>query len=118
MDDPLLSELYRKPEDVRMADLGLFEESKGGQSYNTAAESNYGRGAASLSEKLQAAGIKGIKYADGNSRGTGGGTSNFVIFDERLITISKKYGIAIPAAAALLYGEENADQGYSVADPA
>jgi len=29
-------------------------------------------------------------------------TSNFVVFDERLITMSRKYGIAIPAAAALL----------------
>jgi len=61
---------------------------------------------------LKSQGIKGIRYADGNSRGTNGGTSNYVIFDERLITISKKYGIAIPAAAAMLYGEENADQGY------
>ena len=29
-------------------------------------------------------------------------TSNYVIFDDRLISIAKKYGIAIPAAAALL----------------
>ena len=33
------------------------------------------------------------------------GTSNYVIFDDRLISIAKKYGIAIPAAAALLSQE-------------
>ena len=53
--------------------------------------------------------IKGIKYKDGFSRGAEGGTSNYVIFDDRLITISKKYGIAIPAAAALLAKETGED---------
>ena len=33
------------------------------------------------------------------------GSSNYVIFDDRLISIAKKYGIAIPAAAALLSQE-------------
>jgi hypothetical protein len=60
-----------------------------------------------LSEK----GIKGIKYKDGFSRGAEGGTSNYVIFDDRLITIAKKYGIAIPAAALLL--SEQTGQDFS-----
>ena len=51
---------------------------------------------------LKDKGYKGIKYKDGFSRGAEGGTSNYVIFDDRLISIAKKYGIAIPAAAALL----------------
>jgi hypothetical protein len=51
---------------------------------------------------LLSKGIKGIKYKDGFSRGDTGGTSNYVVFDDRLISISKKYGISIPAAAAML----------------
>ena len=51
---------------------------------------------------FQDAGIKGIRYKDGFSRGADGGTSNYVVFDENLISIARKYGIAIPAAAAML----------------
>jgi hypothetical protein len=58
---------------------------------------------------LQKAGIKGIRYKDGFSRGAEGGTSNYVVFDDRLISISKRYGIAIPAAAALLAKESGED---------
>ena len=47
-------------------------------------------------------GIKGIRYKDEFSRGKEGGTSNYVVFDENLISIARKYGIAIPAAAAML----------------
>jgi hypothetical protein len=62
-------------------------------------------GADFAAEQLSGSGIKGIKYKDGFSRGADGGTSNYVIFDDRLISIAKKYGIAIPAAAALLSQE-------------
>jgi len=54
------------------------------------------------STALQGKGIKGIRYKDANSRGKEGGTSNYVVFDENLISIARKYGIAIPAAAAML----------------
>ena len=60
---------------------------------------------AEASKALSGLGIKGIRYKDGFSRGADGGTSNYVIFDDRLISIAKKYGIAIPAAAALLSQE-------------
>jgi len=62
-------------------------------------------GADFAAEQLSGAGIKGIRYKDGFSRGADGGSSNYVIFDDRLISIAKKYGIAIPAAAALLSQE-------------
>jgi|DEB0MinimDraft_6_1074348.scaffolds.fasta_scaffold00263_11 hypothetical protein len=64
-----------------------------------------------FAERARQAGIKGIRYKDGFSRGAEGGTSNYVVFDESIITIAKKYGIAIPAAAAMLYGDK-ADQYY------
>ena len=60
------------------------------------------------SDMLLKEGVKGIRYNDGYSRGFGKGrykTKNYVIFDDRLISISKKYGIAIPAAAVLLSQE-------------
>ena len=42
---------------------------------------------------LEKLGIKGIKYADAQTRfSPGKKTSNYVIFDDRLITIAKKYG--------------------------
>jgi hypothetical protein len=41
---------------------------------------------------LSAAGIPGIRYLDGGSRGTGTGTSNFVAFDPELIRILERNG--------------------------
>jgi hypothetical protein len=52
-------------------------------------------------------GIVGVKYKDAGSRGAEGGTRNFVVFDDKLINILKKYswvpGMAIPAAAIQEY---------------
>lgn len=50
-------------------------------------------------QALKAAGIKGIRYLDGGSRAAGGGTYNYVIFDDSLIDILKRYGIPMTAAA-------------------
>lgn len=44
------------------------------------------------SSQLKALGIPGIRYLDGNSRGTGG-TSNFVLFDDRLPRIIERNGV-------------------------
>jgi hypothetical protein len=43
------------------------------------------------SEKLGKAGIPGIRYLDGGSRGSGQGTSNYVVFDDKIIDIINKY---------------------------
>ena len=49
---------------------------------------------------LEKSGVMGIKYNDGFTRKRKGKKNkNYVIFDARIIEISKKYGIAIPAAA-------------------
>ena len=58
------------------------------------------------SKALGSAGIKGIKYADGFSRKTEGGTSNFVVFDPRIIEISRQYGIALPMAGLILANQD------------
>ena len=56
------------------------------------------------SDFLRKGGIPGIKYLDQGSRAEGG-TSNFVVFNDALIDIVRKYGIAaiaaIPPALAL-----------------
>ena len=50
--------------------------------------------------QLREAGIPGIKYKDAMSRGADGGTRNYVVFDDSLIQILRKYGLLPPAAAA------------------
>jgi hypothetical protein len=54
---------------------------------------------AAATEKLKAAGVKGIKYKDAGSRQIEGGTYNYVIFDDSIIDILKRYGIPMTAAA-------------------
>jgi hypothetical protein len=49
---------------------------------------------------LSSQGIPGIKYLDAGSRGAGEGTRNYVVFDDKLISIIRKYGIA--GASAML----------------
>ena len=62
-----------------------------------------------VSAQLNEAGIPGIRYLDQGSRGAGDGTSNYVMFNDRLIDILRKYGILAPAVGGGLlagYGEE------------
>jgi hypothetical protein len=46
-----------------------------------------------------------VQYADAQTRfGKGPKTKNYVVFDDKLISIAKKYGVSIPAAAAIAEG--------------
>lgn len=47
----------------------------------------------SAAQALREAGIPGIKYLDQGSRGAGEGSRNYVVFDDSLIEILKKYGL-------------------------
>lgn len=47
------------------------------------------------SMRLLAAGIPGIRYLDGNSRGAGDGSHNYVIFDESKIQITEENGTPV-----------------------
>lgn len=58
------------------------------------------------SEALRGQGVAGIRYLDAMSRGAGEGSRNYVVFDENLIEIVRKYGIA---GAALMLGMSQAD---------
>jgi hypothetical protein len=44
--------------------------------------------------ELRDAGIPGIRYLDGGSRAAGDGTRNYVMFDDNLIDIVRRYGLA------------------------
>lgn len=62
-------------------------------------------GEQAVPQMLRDSGIPGVKYLDGGSRSTGEGTSNYVIYDDKLIDIVKKYGVAglgLPAGAGAL----------------
>ena len=76
-------------------------------------------GAITAAQNLQEKGIKGIRYADAFTRHKTPDkrSMNYVIFDDRLITIAKKYGISIPAAAAYLarMTGEDTSQSYQEA---
>ncbi|MCB1470252.1 MAG: hypothetical protein KDK08_24600 [Rhizobiaceae bacterium] len=62
-----------------------------------------GEGAqADVSNTLREAGIPGIRYLDQGSRGAGEGSSNYVVFDDSLIEILRKYGLLPPVAAGAL----------------
>jgi hypothetical protein len=62
-------------------------------------------GAEDAVQMLKDAGIKGVQYADAQTRfGKGPKTKNYVVYDDKLIDITKKYGVSIPAAAAIAAG--------------
>ena len=95
VDDPILSELLDgSTESLQLT--GLFPRSSGAQAYNTFTHGNK----EAATQRLREAGIPGIKYLDAGSRGAGDGTRNYVVFDDRLIEIVRKYGIA--GASAML----------------
>jgi hypothetical protein len=52
------------------------------------------------SQKLEKAGIPGIKYLDQISRNKGEGSYNYVVFDENRLEILKKLGLLLPAIGA------------------
>lgn len=112
--------LSEQPEKVREAAKPLIDQAKKsfpdvnpddltGEGFYRMYGQHRGGNLSEMGDAFTGSSIKGIKYKDGFSRGAEGGTSNYVIFDDRLITISKKYGIAIPAAAALLAKETGED---------
>ena len=59
-----------------------------------------------VSEKLKEKGIKGIQYADGMTRHGDKSSKNYVAFDDKIISIAKKYGIAPGAVTAAMIADE------------
>jgi len=102
--------LSQQNERVRsaFADLGLQANDQSRFWMNSAANelaSKTGQwegaaGAGNLSRELAKYNIPGISYLDQGSRGAGEGSRNYVVFDDKLIDILRKYGIPIMASGA------------------
>jgi hypothetical protein len=96
------------------------------QAYRLARRADAGAGASTI---LREAGIPGIKYFDAGSRDAGEGTRNYVVFDDKLIDIMKKYGLPMMTAgagaasmadqpgAAMEAGAEEPRQGFEIGGP-
>lgn len=80
--DPTGSSVYRGLSNRAARDFSIRNGSAGGSSFDDIA-----------SQKLREAGIPGIRYLDQGSRNTGQGTSNYVLFNDNLIDILRKYGL-------------------------
>jgi hypothetical protein len=75
--------------------LGVLSREPGSQIYrDMGGLREPGERAVRASERLRDAGIPGIRYLDGGSRAAGSGTRNYVMFDDSLIEILRKYGLA------------------------
>lgn len=98
LDSPEWTELVKESGEIRSR-LGFAPTASGDDVYRQIGHNQF-----AAKQKLQDAGIKGIRYKDGFSRGSEGGTSNYVIFDPKLIEIAKKYSVSIPVAAGIASG--------------
>ena len=61
----------------------------------------YDKASPEFSRVYGEAGLPGIKYLDQGSRGAGEGSRNYVVFDDKIIEIMRKYGLAGSAGAAM-----------------
>jgi len=51
--------------------------------------------------RLREAGIPGVKYFDAGSRAAGEGSRNYVVFDDKIVEIMRKYGLMGPIGAGI-----------------
>jgi len=107
MPDQVRARLYKNPEikeflDKRKEDGMRPEFYTGGTFYDEF--SDYVGGENVASDILNEAGIPGIKYLDLGSRGGAkslkDATRNFVVFDDNMIEIMRKYGLLAPLVGA------------------
>jgi hypothetical protein len=54
-----------------------------------------------FSKTYSEAGIKGVRYLDAKSRAAGEGSRNYVVFDDKLVEIMRKYGLMGPIGAGI-----------------
>jgi len=111
-------DVHAKTPEEALAQYQQYRTSaSGGEVYHDLTRANYGKEMRppQASDVLKQQGIAGIKYLDGVSRKAGEGSRNYVIFDDKLIEIVKKYGIAGAIAKGLLsetQARQLSDQGY------
>lgn len=82
------------PDEIDQRNLDLATEYETLSSTGDAA--SYAPRSMQMIDEMKAKGIPGIKYLDQGSRAAGDGSRNYVVFDDKLITILRKYGL-LPA---------------------
>jgi hypothetical protein len=83
----------------------LFPERPGRGLYDSMGEPQQ------AAEVFKEAGIPGLRYLDGGSRKAGDGSRNIVMFDDSLVEILRKYGLAgLTSAGGLLGAKEYVDR--------
>jgi hypothetical protein len=117
--DPLLAELFggELGGDANML-LGMMPNAQGAAAYKTISE-NLGS-PARATNALQQAGIPGIRYLDQGSRAAGDGSRNFVVFDDSIVDILRRYGIGAAAVGggwALSPSDAQAATDMGILDP-
>lgn len=88
----------------RIAEMGDLEGGAGRAVGYLGGTSTSGQLAPVVSGAMRQAGIPGIRYLDGGSRGAGAGSSNFVVFpgNEDMLTILERNGQPVNALRGLL----------------
>ena len=67
---------------------------------------------------LNNAGIKGFKYKDAQTRfSSKGATYNYVVFDDKIVDIAKKYGVSLFAAGSVSLGLMTPQQAQAQENP-
>jgi hypothetical protein len=98
-DAPLSAQSPQVQEAVqRMRDAGVLGDEFGVAT--TGEQLMRSKGVIAPEHNLKQAGVPGIKYLDQGSRAAGEGTRNYVVFDDQLIDILRKYGWLAPLAGA------------------
>ncbi len=94
---PLLNDLLNQFSGDRRGRLEAYSNQPGatGASFYNALTSEL-RGQEKASNALNKAGVSGIRYLDNLSRGTGEGTSNYVVFDPNTVKILERNGLLLP----------------------
>jgi len=93
--DKPLSEQSPKVQEALHGAIGRnWDEFKNAQTATAIKNGFIGFSPEGTTQKLREAGIPGIKYLDQGSRGKGEGTKNYVVFNDKIIDIVKKYGLA------------------------
>ena len=64
-------------------------------------------------QQLRESGAAGVRYLDQVSRGKGEGSRNYVVFNDALVEILRKYGLLPPAVAAGALAASNPDQAQA-----
>jgi hypothetical protein len=110
-DKPLSQQHPQTQDAVKQAMGPNWDQFKSAKAGDAVKQGFIAPGEETTAAKLSGAGVPGIKYLDQGSRGAGEGSRNYVVFDDKLVDILKKYGIAgvtTPLAAGLgLAGQDN-----------